>query len=378
MTIELTEAGGAEDSGYIRPRVRNDALLVEAGNMLAAAWHGTTLRARADLQEAMASSDFRNAAFEVLDRETIERYQALPSVWASFASRQLVKDFKPKKIVELLGGLAGLDKVPELTEYPERAVSKKLYEIQVSKRGARFAFSWESWINDDLDELESLPEALAISARETEDRDAALLLTDGDGPNSAFFNATAIGGTTSNLMAGNPELSLASLTAALSTIYARTDPQGRPIAFPSLTLVVPGALRIQAETILAAAIVRVQEGTGAGSRILEGPNSVASSVKLAVNPWLDVLDAGANKSKTWYLVPTPSSGRFALALGFLRGHEEPQVRVKGHQGQAIGGGALPPTDGGFEIDDIQYRVRHVLGSSYGDPIGTLVSTGAGS
>lgn len=378
MTIELTEAGGANDSGFFRPRVRNDALLVEAGNMLAAAWHGTTLRARADLQEAMAASDFRNAAFEVIDRETIERYEALPAVWAGYASRQLVKDFKPKKIVDLLGGLSGLAKVPELNEYPERGISKKLWEIQVSKRGARFAFSWESWINDDLDELESLPEALSIAARETEDREAAALLTDGTGPNDAFFNANAIATGQGNLMAGNPELTLASLTAALTTIKARKDPDGRPISFPRLTLVVPSALEIQARTILAAAVIRVQEGSGNGQRELEAPNFIAGSVDLVVNPWLDVLDTGPNAAKTWYIVPTPTSGRFALAVGFLRGHEEPQVRVKGHQGLAIGGGALPPTDGGFEIDDIQYRVRHVLGSSYGDPIGTLVSTGAGS
>ncbi len=378
MQIELTEAGGSGDEGYARPRVGNQGLLVEAAQMLAAAWHGTSLIARARLQEAMASSDFRNATFEVIDRETMERYQALPAAWTGYARRTLLRDFKVKQMVDLLGGLEGLARVPELTEYPERRISKAGWTIQVSKRGARFAFSWESWINDELAELESLPEALSIAARETESREAATLLTDGTGPNDLFFNATAIQGISSNLMTGNPALSLASLTTAMNTITSRRDPQGRPVVLPRLALVVPPALEISARTIVGASMIRTQEGAGAGQRELESTNWLNGMVDIVVEPWLPVIDTSANANTTWYLVPSPNSGRYALAVGFLRGHEDPQVRVKANQGQAIGGGALAPTEGSFEIDDIQYRVRHVLGSGYGDPIGTLVSNGSGA
>jgi hypothetical protein len=379
MQIALTEAGGANDEGFRRPRVGNDALLIEADRMLTAAWRGNTLRARADLQEAMATPDFRDAAFEVLDRETLERYQALPATWQGYARRFLVKDFKPKKLIDLLGGLAGLDVVPELTPYPERAVSKALYEISVRKYGARFAFSWESWINDELDELESLPEALSIAARETESREAASLLSDGNGPNGAFFNSTAIQGSITNLMTGNPALTSTSLQAGIAQITSRRDPEGRPVVVPQLVLVVPPSLEVQARAILNATEIEFQEGAdGNGQRRIRGANWMRNVVTLVVDPWLTVIDQGAAAATTWYLVPAPTGGRPALGVAFLRGHEEPQVRVKAHQGQAVGGGDLPPTDGGFEIDDIQYRVRHVLDGGYVDPIGTLVSTGAGS
>lgn len=377
LTIQLTESGGQGDEGYSRPRVRNQDLLCEAGRMLAAAWHGTTLRARADLQEAMASSDFRNAAFEIIDRETIARYEALPAQWAMYARRTLVRDFKPKKIIDLLGGLEGLSTVPELTEYPESSVSKGGYSISVTKRGKRFAFSWESWINDELEELASLPEALSIAARETESREAASLLTDGNGPNDAFFNATAIQGTISNLATGNPALSVASLTAAITAITSRVDPQNRPIVIPRLVLVVPPALEVVARNIVGATMIRIQEGTGSGLTERYGPNWLQGVVDLCVEPWLPVLDKGGNAATTWYVVPAPNTGRPSLLLGFLRGHEQPQVRVKANAGENVGGGALDPTEGSFEIDDIQYRVRHVLGSSYVDPIGTYASNGSG-
>lgn len=379
MQITLTEAAGANDSGFRRPRGTNGALLIEASRLMDAAFHGTTMRARADLQEAMATPDFRNAAFEVLDRETLERYQALPATWQGYARRFLVKDFKPKKLVDLLGGLAGLDEVPELNPYPERSVSKALYEISVRKFGARFAFSWESWINDELDELENLPEALSIAARETESREAASLLTDGNGPNGAFFNSTAIQGSISNLMTGNPALTSTSLQTAIATITGRRDPQGRPVAFPRLVLVVPPGLEVQARAILNATEIEFQEGAdGAGMKRIRGANWMRGVVDLVVDPWLTVIDQGAAAATTWYVVPAPNAGRPALGVAFLRGHEEPQVRTKADAGRAVGGGDLPPEDGGFEIDDIQYRVRHVLDGGYVDPIGTIVSTGAGS
>lgn len=379
MQITLSEAGAQDDAGFARPRGTDGSLLLEASRLMDAAFHGTRLRARADLQEAMATPDFRNAAFEVLDRETLERYQAMPAVWSGYARRFLVKDFKPKKLVDLLGGLAGLSEVDELNPYPERSVSKAIYELTVKKYGARFAFSWESWINDELDELESLPEALAIAARETEARLAAGLLTDGTGPNGTFFNSTAIQGSISNLMSGNPALTSTSLQTAIATITGRRDPQGRPVAFPKLVLVVPPGLQVQAQAILNATEIEFQEGAdGAGMKRIRGANWMRGVVDLVVDPWLTVIDTGGQAAATWYVVPSPSSGRPALGLGFLRGHEEPQVRVKGHAGQTVGGGDLPPEDGGFEIDDIQYRVRHVLGQGYVDPIGTIVSTGAGS
>jgi hypothetical protein len=391
MQIELTEAGAAGDeSGFTRPRGSAGALMVEADRLMQAAWHGTSLRARADLQEAMASGDFRNAAFEVIDREMLERYGALPATWTGYARRVLVRDFKKKRMVDLLGGLAGYDKVPELDEYPERKVSKAGYYIQVSKRGARFAFSWESWVNDELQELESLPEALAIAGRESESREAVTLLTDTNGPNDTYFNATAWGrtydpatdtfsGGSSNLMTGNPALSSSSLQAAIQAITSRKDPDGRPVAFPRLALVVPPALEVTARAILNATQIELFEGAvGNGQRKLVGPNWLSGAVELVVEPWLTVTDAGANAATTWYVVPSPNGGRPALGLGFLRGHETPQVRVKKNQGTDVAGGELATTDGGFEIDDIQYRGRHVLGSGVFDMIGTIVSNGSGS
>lgn len=389
MTIQtFTGASVAEATAdeklFARPRRITEAQVLSAAQTLGKAFKGSKL-GMLRLQEALTSDDFRAAAFEVLDREMMQRYTDLPSVWTQYAKRTTVRDFKPKTLVDLMGGRAALDKVPERTEYPHRAVSKALYRLSVAKYGGVFQITWESIINDELGELEDLPGSLAVAARNTESTAGTGLLTDGNGPNGAYFNATAWGrtydedtdswsGGSSNLIAGNPALTVDNLTAALDAISLRRDPENLPIMVEAFKLVVPPALETTARKILDATEIRIEVG---GQTVIMN-NWLANRVQLVVDPWLPVLDLGANANTTWYLLPAPTSSRPALFVGFLRGHETPDLRVKADAGNRVGGGPVAPEEGGFEADDISYRVRHVVGSTGTDMIATAASTGAGS
>lgn len=389
MTIQTfsgarVEEATADDNVFARPRRITEAQVLEAAHVLGRAFKGSRL-GMLKLQEALTSDDFRAAAFEVIDREMMQRYQDLPAVWDQYAKRTTVANFKPKTMVDLMGGRAALDVVPERTEYPHRKVSKAAYQLSVVKYGGVFQITWESIVNDELGELQELPNNLAIAARNTEASAAARLLTDGNGPNNALFNATAWGrtydpdtntwsGGSSNLIAGNPALTADSLTAVLDAISQRTDPEGLPILVEAVKLVVPPALETTARKILDATEIRITSGNN--TTILN--NWLAGRVQLVVDPWLQVIDKGANASTTWYLVPATTSSRPALFLGFLRGHETPDVRVKADAGNRVGGGPVSPEEGSFDADDISYRVRHVVGGVGTDMIGTAVSTGAGS
>lgn len=378
------QANDLVEAGFTRPRSISESQVAAAARLMGQVFAGNR-RAALDFEEALATSDFRNAAFEVLDREMLTRYEDLPVTWTAYARRSQVRDFKPKKLIDLLGGRAALDRVPELTEYPARDIARALYQITVGKFGGRFAISWESIVNDELGELRDLPGNLAVAARDTESRIAAGLLTDGNGPADARFGATAWGrtfdettntfsGGQSNLLPGNPPLTVDSLSAALQAISARRDLENRPIVVQAFRLVVPPALEFTARRILEATEINVTEG---GTRVTMG-NWLRGRVQLVVEPWLAVLDTGPNSATTWYLLPAPDASRPALHLAFLRGHEQPDLRVKADTGQRVGGGNIPAEEGSFDIDDIQYRVRHVVGGASTDMIATAVSTGAGA
>lgn len=374
----------ADDKLFAPPRRISEAHVLEAAQIMGRAFKGSRY-GMLKLQEAMTSGDFRGAAFEALDRQMMQRYQDITPVWEEYCTRTTVRDFKPKTLIDLMGGRAALDLVPERTEYKQRSVSKGAYHISVAKYGGMFQISWESIINDELGELEQLPGNLAVASRNTETTVAAGLLTDGNGPNDLYWNATAWGrtynaatdswsGGSSNLLAGNPALTADNLTSALDAISQRVDPEGLPIVVEAFKLVVPPGLETTARKILEATEIRITQGNN--TTIVN--NWLAGRVRLVVDHWLPVLDKSANVNTTWYLLPDPGASRPALFVGFLRGHEVPDLRVKADAGNAIGGGPLSPEEGGFEADDINYRARHVVGGVGTDMIATAVSNGSGS
>lgn len=372
------------EGGAFARRPVDEAQVVEVSRLIEGLRNGSR-RAALLVQEALSSSDFINTLFVVLDRELMDKYKAITPQWPQYCRRTTVRDFRNKRLVDLLGGNKALSLVPELTEYPERSIFKALYTIAVSKYGGKFALSWEAMVNDELGELADLPGSLANGATNTEDTVGASLLTDGTGPNDSFFNSTAWGrtynevagtwsGGSSNLIAGNPVLTTDSLTAALAAIKARKDPEGLPIQNAAYVLVVPSALEVTAKKILAATEIRIT----VGSETTIMANWLTGTVRLVVEPWLDVLDTSGNVATTWYLLPDPQQPRPAFFMAFLRGHETPDIRVKSDTGQRAGGGAIDALEGSFDVDDIQYRVRHVVGSAGTDMIGTAVSNGSGS
>lgn len=359
------------DGGFRAPATARTARLVEAANT----WGDALtmggiggMKARVKLAESLATPDFPFLLGGVFDRELLAQYQAAPATWSQFAKRTTVRDFRPKELLDLLGGQSILSAVGQGAEYPARKVTEGKYSLTVGKRGARIPLTWEMIVNDELDAFRDLPQRLAVGARETEDYLAAGLLVKAGGINTDFFK-TANGNAPANL-----PLTEANLAAALTAISTRKDSDGRPIVVTAARLVVPPSLEIVARRILNATEIRVTDGNTTSIQ----DNYLRGVVTLVVDPWLGVIDQSANAAKSWFLLPDPNGARPAVTLGFLRGHENPDLRVKADTGNRVGGGAIAPEDGSFDDDTIQYRVRHVLGSAHVDPIATYASNGSGS
>ncbi len=363
----LTDAGtllGASPTERRQYSPARAKAIVEAAEMWRRAWDGSE-RAALVVREALSTSDlFRSVSGDVLDRELLAAYREQDPQWSAFATRTTVRNFKPKKLVDILGGRAALERVPELTEYPEGDYGSKEYEIKVDKFGRRFGFSWEASINDDLDELQRIPGNFAAAARITEDVAALQLLVNPatGAPNTDFFK----------LANGNaPEtkvLDQANLSAAITTVSTRTDTDGNLVpADEGLVLVVGPAQELTARAILNATEIRTTQG----SRTIVEPNPLRDvAIRLVVHRRI--------KGLAWFIAPEPRGARPAFAVAFLRGFETPDIRVKNDQGTRVGGGPVGADEGSFTEDGVWYRVRHVVGSATVDPIHTYAATGAAS
>jgi len=366
MTImKLAESFGVNEAGMMagvgpqeRRRKRSNPKAIEAARLLGAAWNGSAMASLA-VHEALSTSDlFVSATGDVLDREMLAQYQAMPKQWDKFAARTLVRNFKPKKLRDLSGGRQRFERVPELSEYPSADYDITEKEISVGKFGRRFGYSFEAQVNDELDELAQVPGEFSTSAVLTEDYTALQQLANPatGAPNTAFFNV-------GNGNLGTGALTRANLKAAVTLVSTKRDAKGNLLYPGQLQLVVGPALQFEAEELLTQNEVRITNGAVQ----TVGPNVITGKVKLTV---LDNLPGAA-----WFVLPVPTAPRPAFYVAFLRGWETPDLRYKADQGKRPGGGDIPPEEGDFDVDAIYWRARHIVGAAQGDPKFTYASDG---
>lgn len=379
--IHLAESFGLTDDGGLRGTTNaahrrlsptRAKALVEASELWGKAWAGDKMAAVV-VNEALTTSDlFVSATGDLLDRELLAQYQDITPSWQEWASPSTVRNFKPKKLVDIMGGKSALDLVPELTEYPYAEHSTHEYEISAKKFGRRFGYSWEAGVNDDIDELRQIPGRFSSAASITENRAALEQVANVStgAPNSAFFksyNAAAAGelGYAAFNNSGTAALSADALATAITGISTRKDAGGNLVPHNGLVLMVGPALQFTADRILNATTIRVTDG----DTQTEEPNYLKGKVRLVVNN-----DLAGN---AWFVLPDPRRNqRPAVSVAKLAGYDTPDLRVAANTGNRVGGGAIGPEEGDFEIDGVWYRVRHVVGGASLDPIHTFASTGA--
>lgn len=383
MTIELLSgeaavnaASDSDFSGTVNPRSFKvgESLAERATNMLSEAF-ANKWGADVRLAEAFSTSDFKLAAAKELDSEMLAQYDELPSTWDQYSDTTSVRDFRPKRLQSRWRSTIGMARVPELTEYPaddRRGATE--YAIQVAKYGRRFAISWEAWMNNEaIGELEDMPGELARQARETEMIAAVsnLLLVDPATNTASDVNTNFFKAGNNNAPTALP-LTRDNLKTVWDGMATKKDPNSkRVIARPEMTLVVPKSLEATVLSITKPTIIRKTSG----ATETEESNEFAN-LSYVVEPMLDFVNTHAAAATTWFLVPKPKSTRPALWVAKLAGHEQPDLRVKADTGRRIGGGEISALEGSFEIDDIQYRGRHIVGNQQGDPLFTYVSRGA--
>lgn len=330
------------------------------------------------LQEALTTGDFPLLFADIIDREMLADYVAAPKSWPLWARRGTVPDFRNVNRFAIDGSEAVLAPVPQGDQYPEALLTDTRYTYAVGKYGRRIAFAWESMVNDDLDGLKSIPGRMARGAWRSEEKFATQLIADANGPHATMFSA---GNKNQIIVANgsalaNPILSIAGLQNAYTVLAKQLDKDGEPIAIDAVCLVVPPALKVTAKNILMATEVWITGDLGGGTanQQIHAENWMRALTDLAVDAYLPIVST-TNGGTSWYLFASPTEGRPAVEMGFLRGHENPETFVKLADSQLLGGGVTDPSEGDFDTDSIQYKIRHVFGGTRLDPKMAVASNG---
>jgi len=357
---------------------------LEAAKLLEGALRGDRMD-KLKLQEGIATSDLPELLVPTLNKILLDEYAAQPRVWDQFATRLVVDDFRPVTFQALRYDDAGEDNqgdtfregslptVGEYDEYPTAGwFNVTESTMRVKKAGQRIRFSWESIVNDgQIGLLERLPLEMAQKAAGKEDEEVTKQLVSASGLNTTNFKSG-----NQNLISGNPVLTLEALEDAIDAANRQTFNGKLITPITQFALVVPRGLEMTARKILAVQEVRTQTGTGDGSTVTISANPIGSRVTIVVNDWLTKINSGSGNY--WFLIPVPGQSlNPALALGFLRGYESPELRIKSNGGMYIGGGEVPAREGSFDNDDWEMRIRHIATGGFIVPAGTMASTGAG-
>jgi len=343
--------------------------LVAATDLLESALNSR--RGMFHLQEAMSTSDFPLLLSDILDRQLLGSYQEVAPVWQNYIKRTVVPNFRNVERYAVDGAEGPLPEVGQLEEYPEGELQEAKDEFKVRKYGKRLDLSWETLIDDDLDAFSNLPSRLAKGARRTEQRAATNLYVDATGPHASLYT-----GGFNNIVPGNPELSIDGLTAALTHLSTYRDEDDEPIDFSMVHLVVPPALEVPALQIMNATEIEIDNSS---EQRMRTANWMKNRLRLHVDPYIPVVATGAEGNASWFLFADPNSGRPAVTLGFLRGHETPALYERAPNARRVGGGEVMES---FEDDSRAWRVRHVLGggrlTNTGGAKATVASDGSGS
>lgn len=351
--------------------------------------------AQAQLKEAISTSDFPQVFTDIKNAQLQARYALVENrFWRKIARKITVPNFLPQSFIDLgwddsafdnilatNGGKrtipGALPNVPEGTEYP---TAFKLYSseeaLSIRKSGARIPFTFEAIINDQWSIVDDLPNWLLRTALDSEDIEVTELLTDGDGPNAAYFNAG-----NNNLLKfgtnvdGQAALTRDTLKAALKQANSHmTGPNSnRPAKFAKFAVVVSSAAYEDVQEIVnGPKQFTVVDGNLTYVETFE----FGHAFEVIENPWLDVIDT-VHGATAWYVVPFAGDGiRTSLGLGFLLGHDAPELRVHNETGLYLGGGQVPAREGSFLNDTWELRIRHIYGGvALNGGIGTVASSG---
>lgn len=380
--IKAEEASPAKLFGGVTPKAESRWLkqrigpakyatsLSEAATFMADIYAGR--RRIYQFSEAMGTDDFPILFGDIIDRQMLGSYASSPNSWMRYARRGRVRDFRTVKRF-YMDGLEGVLTEPSpMGEYSEASLSDAKYEYAVSKYGRRVPLTWEAMINDDLDAFQTIPSRLGRAAARTEEDFATRLFVDASGPKTSTFTA----------IPSNPALSIAALQSAMSVALTQTDADSEPITIQRWTLVVPPQLQVTASNVLNAIEIRAMTsggGTTAQTLVARNWAGEAGITSAVTNFYIPQIATTANGDTSWFLIADPAEGRPAMEVGFLIGHESPELFRKASNAVRVGGGGeVDPMDGDFDNDNIHHKVRHVVGGVMMDIKMVVASNGSGS
>lgn len=322
-------------------KAKGELPIAEIDKRIAALGEVFTAPTSTQLKEAMTTAHFSTYFSTALDREFMTAYQTKVGSWKQYTYADTSPDLRDvyRARMEYYGNL-------HLRR--EKAESKASYMTDswihygADEYSDQLDISWQTLLNDDLNEIKKVPQNLAAMAAEFEDMFVSNLY------DNATTQATLAG--LGAPWSGTGRLTAANLAIGLSAMRTRTRPNGKPMYIRSVYLVIPPDLEIQARVILNSALMA---GVATNDKNVL-PEFISG---VYVDPYI----ATASPNIPWYLFAAPSEIP-AVPVVRLQGVSGPFTYMKEPEVRVMSGSAPSGFDmGSFATGDISYGVSTLIG-----------------
>lgn len=316
------------------------------------------------LKQAMVSTDaVYNLAYltelnVLADFPTIENRN-----WSSIATTRQVSDFRPVTLYSLrpdwtAGGTLGdgvpvfvAPRIPEGATYPYAYLEQESNQQVggIVKHGFKTGFTFESFINDAVGFLQSLPEHMRGIALDTDEWEVFNALLTGVTAAEQLDGGPVPFGEDTVTVLPNAPISRNALVRAMIEIGEREINDRKIVVSGGWTLLIPAGQRLWVEYILNFVVGPTGYTDGPAQFLINGYNPLAG---------IELIESEFIEAGTWFLLPKANQARRpVLELLRLVGHEAPELRVHGNTGTYEGGGEISPFEGNFDNDTADFRLR---------------------
>ncbi len=295
----------------------------------------------------MSTSDFPRILGDVANKRLLQTYQAAEKTFGQFTRVTTNPDFKPARRVRL-GDAPPLALVRETGAIQRSGMGENQETLQLSTFARIVGLTRQAIINDDLAAFDNMVAAMAVRVSELESDIVWGIVIDSptmsDGV--ALYHAASHGNQIANVL-GIPGLSAGRRAMRLHRGIGDGPHAGTRINITPRVLAVPPTLETEAEQLTRLPIVPGQTTHA---------NPFQGSLIPVVEPRLEAISGTC-----WFLFADQSSPAYAIEAAYLDGQMGPAFDRRE----------------GFDIDGVEFKVRHDFGAAAIDYRGTVKSTGGG-
>ncbi|WP_281826178.1 prohead protease/major capsid protein fusion protein [Jannaschia rubra] len=290
-----------------------------------------------------STSDFPEILAAVTNKTLRQAYEAYPRTFPLFCRQVLATDFKAMHRVQL-GEAPQLLKVGESGEFKRGTLGESKESYRIETYGRVVAITRQVLINDDLDAFTRIPAMYGNSIAQLESDVVWDIVTS----NPAMADGTALFHSTHKNLAGTgAALGVDSVALARAAMRKQTGLDKKTVLnIRPAFLIVPAALELKAEQLVAQNLVPAQSGNVV-------PQSIRTLSPIA-EPRLD-----AASETAWYLAASPNQID-TIEYAYLEGQQ----------------GAYIETRNGFDVDGVEIKCRLDFGAKAIDWRGLYKNPGA--